>query len=71
MIEGLESDTLFIFPFDRPSKAPSEALEEITHGLNGLADTTLLFLASLQAIQWQIQEQATSETSECSILTTI
>jgi hypothetical protein len=53
--------TRFEFPFDNPKKCPEDAYEEIKIGLDELAETTLLFLSSLESIGWQIGHQAAGE----------
>lgn len=53
--------TRFEFPFDNHKKPPSEAFAEIAAGLNDLDETTLLFLSSLQAIKWKIDNGGSGE----------
>lgn len=53
-IDGLESDTLFVFPFNGQRKSPQEAYKEIEAGLQGLAETTLLFLSNLKSVGWRV-----------------
>lgn len=53
--------TRFEFPFDNDKKLPDEACAEIAAGLNDLDETTLLFLSSLQAIKWKIDNGASGE----------
>ncbi|MCP5356683.1 MAG: hypothetical protein H7A06_00910 [Pseudomonadales bacterium] len=53
--------TRFEFPFDSPKKPPKEAYAEIAEGLNDLDETTLLFLSSLQAIRWRIDNGDSGE----------
>jgi hypothetical protein len=60
-IEGLESDTLFVFPFNDQRKSPQEAFEEIEAGLQGLAETTLLFLSNLKRIHWRVNGEDSGE----------
>lgn len=53
--------TRFEFPFDNAKKLPDEACAEIAAGLNDLDETTLLFLSSLQAIKWEIDNGGSGE----------
>lgn len=53
--------TRFEFPFDNAKKPPKEAYAEIAAGLNDLDETTLLFLSSLQAIEWKIDDGDSGE----------
>ena len=53
--------TRFEFPFDNQKKPPNEAFAEIAAGLNDLDETTLLFLSSLQAIKWKIDNGGSGE----------
>jgi len=53
--------TRFEFPFDNQKKPPNEAFAEIAAGLNDLDETTLLFLSSLQAIKWKIDNSGSGE----------
>lgn len=53
--------TYFEFPFNNPKKSADAAYREIEAGLNELAETTLLFLSSLNLIRWQIGRNATGE----------
>jgi hypothetical protein len=53
--------TRFEFPFDNAKKPPKEAYAEIAAGLNDLDETTLLFLSSLQAIKWKIDDGDSGE----------
>lgn len=53
--------TRFEFPFDNHKKPPNEAFAEIAAGLNDLDETTLLFLSSLQAIKWKIDNGGSGE----------
>ena len=50
----LKDKTRFEFPFNNPKKPKEEAFEQIKKGLNELAETTLLFLANIEFIKWQI-----------------
>lgn len=53
-IEGLGSDTLFIFPFNSARKLSTVAYDEIARGLSDLPLITLLFLANLENIGWEL-----------------
>lgn len=53
--------TRFEFPFDNAKKSPKEAYAEIAGGLNDMDETTLLFLSSLQAIKWRIDNGDSGE----------
>ncbi len=53
--------TRFEFPFNSPKKSAGDAYEEIEIRLNELAETTLLFLSSLESINWQIGTHAAGE----------
>jgi len=53
---SIGSQTRFELPFDNPKKPQHEAYSEIAAGLNDLDETTLLFLSSLQAISWKIDD---------------
>jgi hypothetical protein len=53
--------TRFEFPFDNHKKPPNEAFAEIAAGLNDLDETTLLFLSSLQAVRWKIDNGGSGE----------
>ncbi len=55
------SSTRFVFPFNNPKKKPDDAYAEVESGLNGLAETTLLFLSHLEAIRWKIDENLSGE----------
>jgi hypothetical protein len=52
---SLGDRTRFEFPFDNPSKSPTEAFEEIAAGFRTLDETTLLFLSNLHTIGWTIE----------------
>lgn len=58
---SIGSRTRFEFPFDNPKKPQQEAYAEISAGLDGLDETTLLFLSSLQAIKWKIDNGSSGE----------
>jgi len=53
--------TRFEFPFNNPKKPADTAYEEIKGGLEGLAETTLLFLTALSVIQWKIGKEGSGE----------
>jgi len=53
--------TRFGFPFNSIKKAPHIAHAEVSEGLQGLAETTLLFLTHLESIQWQIDGHSSGE----------
>ena len=53
--------TRFEFPFDNPKKPQQEAYAEIATGLTDLDETTLLFLSSLHAISWKIDDNDSGE----------
>ena len=59
--DGIRSRTRFDLPFNNPKKSPDEAFREIEGGLNGLAETTLLFLTGLESIRWKIGQDAVGE----------
>lgn len=56
-IEICTSETQFVFPFNNPNKKPEDCFSEIAKGLNGLGDTTLLFLNNIETIIWDIEGQ--------------
>ena len=56
-----DTNTRFYLPFNHPKKTPDEAYTEIKHGLNELTETTLLFLNSLESIQWQVDQTNSGE----------
>jgi len=58
---GLGEKTRFEFPFNNPKKPALAAYEEIKAGLEGLAETTLLFLSHLESIRWKIGQQPAGE----------
>ncbi|MCV0382861.1 MAG: hypothetical protein K5799_05295 [Erythrobacter sp.] len=53
------SITRFWLPFNNPKKDKSEAFAEVANGLRELAETTLLFLSSINAINWKINQHET------------
>ncbi|BAV33390.1 hypothetical protein SCL_1076 [Sulfuricaulis limicola] len=58
---GLGKNTCFQFPFNNPKKPAPAAYEEIKVGLEGLVETTLLFLSHLESIRWKIGQQPAGE----------
>ena len=54
----LGNRTRFEFPFNNPKKHASIAFAEIADGLKGLSETSLLFLSSLEAVNWKIKGAA-------------
>jgi hypothetical protein len=54
-VHDLGKRTRFEFPFNNPKKPADAAFSEVAKGLNELAETTLLFLAHLESVCWQIQ----------------
>ena len=53
-LPGLNRQTQFEFPFNNPKKESGSAYDEISTGLDELAETTLLFLTSIESISWRI-----------------
>ena len=51
---ALGGRTRFEFPFDSAKKPRAQAFEEVRDGLEEISDTTLLFLSSIEEIQWRI-----------------
>lgn len=52
----LNGKTRFEFPFNNPKKPQDEAFNEVARGLRELAETTLLFLSNINAINWNIND---------------
>lgn len=50
------SATRFWLPFNNPKKPREEAFAEVALGLRDLAETTLLFLGNINAINWKIED---------------
>lgn len=48
--------TRFWFPFNNTNKPKDIAFREVNDGLRGLADTTILFLSNIHAINWKIDD---------------
>lgn len=57
----LAHKTRFEFPFNNPKKHQEEAYEEVKSGLLELSETTLLFLSSLESIQWSVEGEDVGE----------
>ena len=53
-VSSLGGKTRFEFPFDSPKKPASDAFPEIRDGLEGISETTLLFLSHIESIHWQV-----------------
>ena len=51
---GLGGRTRFEFPFDSAKKPRAQAFQEVRDGLEEISDNTLLFLSSIEEIQWRI-----------------
>ena len=51
---GLGGRTRFEFPFDSAKKPRAQAFQEVQDGLEEISDNTLLFLSSIEEIQWRI-----------------
>lgn len=58
---GLGQNTRFEFPFNNPKKSWDIAFVEISEGLTQIAETTLLFLNSLESISWSIEGESSGE----------
>ena len=56
-----DRNTRFEFPFNNPKKAAEDAHHEISLGLDELAETSLLFLSSMESIHWQVGDQPAGE----------
>ena len=61
MLEGLGSDTLFIFPLGNLKKSEKDAGKEIRTGLEELAESTLLFLSNIKSIRWLLGQEVLGE----------
>lgn len=48
--------TRFVFPFDHPTKYPTQSVEEIERGLRVLNDNTLLFLNHINTIEYLLPD---------------
>lgn len=57
-IPSLGDSTRFEFPFNNPKKSPHVAHSQVVEGLNGLAETTLLFLTHLKSISWRVGRES-------------
>lgn len=53
--------TRFKFPFNNPKKDKELAYQEVSAGLDELAETTLLFLTHLESIVWKINGETQGE----------
>ncbi|MFC2966850.1 sacsin N-terminal ATP-binding-like domain-containing protein [Acidimangrovimonas pyrenivorans] len=53
---GDRAVTRFWFPFNNPKKPKDTAFGEVRAGLRDLAETTLLFLSNIHAINWRIDD---------------
>ena len=51
--------TRFEFPFNNPKKSATDACAEIEKGLHELPEMTLLFLSSIESIEWELPEDGT------------
>ena len=51
---GLGGRTRFEFPFDSAKKPRAHAFQEVRDGLEEISDNTLLFLSSIEEIQWRV-----------------
>jgi hypothetical protein len=51
--------TTFVFPFDRPSKPPAQACDEVARGLQALGDNTLLFLNGVHTVRYELPDGTT------------
>ncbi|MCK0101971.1 hypothetical protein [Pseudohalocynthiibacter sp. F2068] len=49
--------TRFWFPFNNPKKPKDVAFKEVGEGLRDLAETTLLFLSNIHAINWKTDDE--------------
>jgi hypothetical protein len=49
-----EGKTTFVFPFNSPDKPQSSAYEEVRRGLGELGTSTILFLAGIETIRYEI-----------------
>ncbi|MBN1547158.1 MAG: hypothetical protein JW902_10910, partial [Syntrophaceae bacterium] len=57
----LGKKTRFEFPFNNPKKDKESAYTEVAKGLEELAETTLLFLRNIEAIEWEIGHSIAGE----------
>ena len=51
---ALGGRTRFEFPFDSAKKPRAQAFQEVRDGLEEISDNTLLFLSSIEEIQWRV-----------------
>jgi hypothetical protein len=57
----LGQKTRFEFPFNNPRKPSAAAYDEVSAGLEDLAETTLLFLSHLTSIRWRLGDGVDGE----------
>jgi hypothetical protein len=57
--------TLFILPFNNPSKNSEKAVQEIEHGLRELGTETLLFLKNINKVEYILPDGNTFGSMEC------
>ncbi|HEP6426260.1 TPA: hypothetical protein VDB83_000524 [Burkholderia cenocepacia] len=62
---SLAQRTRFEFPFDNAKKPKTDAHAEIAAGLKELDEKTLLFLSSLQSVNWRIGAETTGAVRRC------
>lgn len=48
--------TLFLFPFNNPSKKPETAIEEIEYVFRNMGENTLLFLNNIRSIEYMLSD---------------
>lgn len=58
---NLGRKTRFVFPLNSRKKDTARAYDEISEGLTGLSETSLLFLSHLESIDWEIVGKATGQ----------
>jgi hypothetical protein len=54
---GDRAVTRFWFPFNNPKKPKDVAFREVGEGLHDLAETTLLFLSNIHAVNWKVDDE--------------
>ncbi|MDG2497236.1 MAG: hypothetical protein P8M68_03530 [Aquiluna sp.] len=54
---GDRAVTRFWFPFNNPKKPKDVAFKEVGEGLHVLAETTLLFLSNIHAVNWKLDDE--------------
>jgi hypothetical protein len=57
----LGEKTRFVFPLNSRKKVAAQGYREISDGLTGLSETSLLFLSHLENIEWEIQRKASGK----------